>query len=228
MDEAARIREVYAERRAGEAHSERYSPLDPSNLYLLQRLEAAIIALLRDEGIRSLAGLRILDIGCGSGFWLRRFASYGAATAGLAGIDLHEAAIDEGRSLAPGIDLRTGDAAALPWADGSFDIVTQFTVFSSVLDAKRRQAMAAEMRRVLAPGGIVVWYDMTLNPTNRDVTGLGRNDVRALFPGARIRFRKETLAPPLGRLVAPRSALAARLLEAVPLLRTHLLAAIQP
>lgn len=228
MDEAARIREVYEERRAGEAHRERYSPLDPANLYLLQRLEAAIIALLRDEGIRSLAGRRILDIGCGSGFWLRRFASYGAATDGLAGIDLHEAAIDEGRSLAPGIDLRTGDAAALPWADASFDIVTQFTVFSSVLDAKRRQAMASEMRRVLAPGGIVVWYDMTLNPTNRDVTGLGRNDVRALFPGARIRFRKETLAPPLGRLVAPRSALAARLLEAVPLLRTHLLAAIQP
>lgn len=228
MDEAARIREVYAERRAGEAHGERYSPLDPANVYLLQRLEAAIIALLRDEGIRSLAGLRILDVGCGSGFWLRRFASYGAATGGLAGIDLHEAAIDEGRSLAPGIDLRTGDAAALPWANGSFDIVTQFTVFSSVLDAKQRQAMAAEMRRVLAPGGIVVWYDMTFNPTNRDVTGLGRNDVRALFPGARIRFRKETLAPPLGRLVAPRSTMAARLLEAVPLLRTHLLAAIQP
>lgn len=228
MDETGRIREVYAQRRSAERATDRYSPFEPANFYLLQRLEAAILALLRDEGLDTFAGLRILDVGCGSGFWLRRFASLGAAPESLAGIDLHEQAIDEARSLAPVMDLLVGDVASLPWDSHSFDIVSQFTVFSSVLDAKRRDAMAAEMRRVLARGGLILWYDMMMNPTNRDVVGMGRNDIRALFPDARVRIRRETLAPPIGRRVVPRSWTAARLLESLPFLRTHLLAAVRP
>lgn len=229
MDEATRIREVYARRdEAGHAVIGRYSVFDEANLYLLQRLERDVLSLLRREGIVSLDGVRILDVGCGTGAWLRRFAMYGAQPERLAGIDLRAGAIHDARLLGPGMDLREGDGTALPWDDGSFDLVTQFTVFSSVLRAATRDRMAAEMRRVLAPGGVILWYDMTLNPTNRDVVGLGRNDVRALFPGCSLRVRRVTLAPPLGRLVAPRSWTAARLLEALPFLRTHLLVAIRP
>ncbi|MSQ62210.1 MAG: class I SAM-dependent methyltransferase [Dehalococcoidia bacterium] len=229
MDEASRLRDVYARRAAeGRDGVGRYSPFDVANLYLIQRLEADVLALLRAEGVTSFADLQVLDVGCGTGTWLRRFALHGAAQQRLAGIDLRGDAIEQARALGLGMDLRVGNAAAMPWEDGSFDLVCQFTAFSSVLDAATREGMAAEMRRVLTPGGLILWYDMVMNPTNRNVIGLGRGDVRALFPGATIRFRRVTLAPPLGRRVAPRSWIAARTLEALPLLRTHLLAAVRP
>jgi ubiquinone/menaquinone biosynthesis C-methylase UbiE len=115
----------------------------------------------------------------------------------------------------------------LPFADGSFDLVSQFTVFSSILHAGVRRRAAAEMLRVLRPGGVALWYDFTVNPTNRDTHGIGGDEVTRLFPGCRVRARRVTLAPPLGRLVAPRSWLLAELLENVPALRTHLLALIR-
>jgi hypothetical protein len=51
--------------------------------------------------------------------------------------------------------------------------------------------------------------------------------LRRLFPGFAMRIRRVTLAPPLARLVAPRSRLAADLLERLPPLRTHILALIR-
>ena len=229
MDEASRLRDVYARRsEQGRDGVSRYSPFDSANLYLIQRLEADALALLRAEDVTSFADLRVLDVGCGTGSWLRRFAMYGAAPERLAGIDLRGDAIEQARALGPGMDLREGNATALPWQDGSFDLVCQFTAFSSVLDVATRDRMAVEMGRVLAPGGLILWYDMVLNPTNRNVRGMGRKRVQALFPGAAIRFRRVTLAPPLGRLIAPRSWIAARTLEALPFLRTHMLAAIRP
>jgi hypothetical protein len=69
----------------------------------------------------------------------------------------------------------------------------------------------------------VLWYDFTVNPTNRRTRGIGVREAAALFAGCPIRMRRVTLAPPLARLVAPRSWLAAAMLEAIPPLRSHLL-----
>ena len=61
--------------------------------------------------------------------------------------------IAQARERDPRLELVAGDAARLPWEDGSFDLVTQFTCLSSVLDAELRRAIAAEMWRVLRAGG---------------------------------------------------------------------------
>ena len=63
------------------------------------------------------------------------------------------------RERYPRLELVAGDATSLPWPEQSFDLVTQFTCLSSVLDHDVRRAIAAEMWRVLAPGGAIVSYD---------------------------------------------------------------------
>ena len=66
--------------------------------------------------------------------------------------------------------------------------------------------LAAELARVLAPGGAIVWYDMFRdNPRNKNVTGIGRSRIRELFPSLQVHTRSITLAPPLARFVVPRS-----------------------
>ena len=78
-----------------------------------------------------------------------RTTQWGAVAANLYGIDLIAGRIAYARERLPGADLRWGDARHLPWRDGSFDLVTQFTVFSSILDTQVQAEVAAEMLRVL-------------------------------------------------------------------------------
>lgn len=226
MDEIERIRNAYA-RRDKHGLDQRYSLLDPANLYLFQRRERALLDLLRRHRLRHLAGKRILDAGCGNGAVLRDFVRYGADPARLAGIDLLPARLTAAAQHgAPGL-LTLADASRLPFADTTFDVVLQFTMLSSVLDAVARRAIAAEMLRVLRPSGVIIWYDFIWNPTNPDVRGVRLVEVRRLFPGCLIDARRITLAPPISRRLALRSWTLSRLLEALPFLRSHYLIAIE-
>ena len=222
MAEADRIAAEYA-RRAAAIPAERYSPAAPAQLLLRQSRERAVLAALRRTGMLPLAGRRILDVGCGTGQWLADFETWGADRDRLAGIDLLPERVAAATArLTPGADLREGDAGSLPWPPGRFDVVLQSTVFSSILDAGMRTAVAAEMARVLAPGGVILWNDFFLdNPRNRAVRGIGKREIAALFPGFELTLRRVTLAAPLARAIAPRSHLAAVLLEAAQVLNTH-------
>jgi ubiquinone/menaquinone biosynthesis C-methylase UbiE len=226
-DEIARIRDAYA-RRAVSGADDRYSLAGAANRYLYEQRERDILRLLGEHALLPLEGRRVLDVGCGSGGMLRDFAAWGAPPEHLAGIDLLPERVASARSHGDGINYATGNAAALPYAAGSFDIVLLATVLTSVLDEGVRRQIAGETLRVLRRGGAVIWYDFTWNPGNRDVRGIGTKELRRLYRGCRIRARRSTLAPPLSRLLAPRSVALCRLLEAVPLLRSHLLAAIRP
>ena len=110
--------------------------------------------------------------------------------------------------------------------DRSFDIVAQLTMFTSILDRAMRREAAAEMQRVLAPAGAILWYDFRYpSPFNRDVRPVRLREIRALFPGWRIDGVTTTLLPPLARRLARISFQACAFLEsALPLLRSHHLA----
>lgn len=221
MTEADRIREEYA-RRASEVPSDRYALTAPENLLAIQELERLGISALRRAGALPLRDRRVLDVGCGGGGWLARFESWGAQRERLAGIDLVEDRFRDAQSRLAGADIRLGDATALPWDDGSFGLVFQSMMFSSILDAGMRANAAAEIARVLAPGGVVLWYDFFVSePRNPNVTGIGRRELRRLFPGWSLRLRRATLAPPLARAIAPRSRSLAAGLAALRVLDGH-------
>ena len=104
-------------------------------------------------------------------------------------------------------------------------LVIASTVFTSILDDTMRAAVAREVVRMLRPGGALLWYDFAWNnPQNKNVRGISRRALHALFPTLHGDVRALTLAPPIARLVAPRSWALATALEAIPLLRTHLIA----
>lgn len=224
MREAERLRAAYARRRE-EGLDSRYSYADPANLYLFQQRERALLESLARHGLLPLAGRRILDVGCGDGSLLRDFRRYGAGPESLAGADLLSWRLPRGEG-AVGPLLATADARRLPFTDAAFDLVLAFTLLSSVVEEESRRQAASEMARVLRPGGLALVYDFWVNPANRDVRPVRLSEVRRLFPGCRVEARRLTLAPPLLRLLARRSWLACYLLEKIPYLQTHYLAAI--
>ena len=223
--EIERIREEYA-RRAKELPPGFYDSNRSENQFLHMGAARACAQLLRQAGAFPLDRAQILDVGCGQGHWLLELLMWGATVSRLHGIDLLPERIVQARERLAGAELRSGDARVLPWADAAFDLVTQFTVFSSILDAAVQQKIAREMLRVLRPGGRILWYDTRRSNPRRPVRGVSRKDIRRLFPGCKFSFLNATLAPPLARRVAPNSWALAFALERLPFAKTHLAAVI--
>jgi len=215
--EAARIREVFGRRtEPGDG------PLDLFRFCVQQERQEGLVLFFRKIGLTSLKGLRVLDVGCGSGGQLRRFTDFGVEPEDCIGIDLFHPGLAAARRKNPNIFFIEGNATQLPLASGQFDLVFQYTVFTSILDAQIRRGIASEIHRVLRPGGYLIWYDFVYsNPKNPNVRGIGSGEIRELLSGFRLRFRRITLAPPIGRRVAKISPSLYRALAAIPLLRSH-------
>jgi len=111
------------------------------------------------ELLRVKKGERLLDIACGAGLAVELAALRGAE---CAGVDASERLINVARDRSPNADLRVGDMHALPWDDGTFDVVTSFRgIWGTTPDA------LDEARRVLKPGGrlgITVWGHIKASP----------------------------------------------------------------
>ncbi len=215
--------------RAETEHGDRYSHFNVANLLIIQERERLLLRALRRAGMYPLADRDILEVGCGSGFWLREFVHWGADPGRVVGIELDPGRVARARtSLPTAVRVLEGDASSTKLPDASFDVVFQATVFTSILDAELRGRLAAEMVRVLRPGGLILWYDFRYdNPKNPDVAGVGADEIRRLFPGCSVSIRSLTLAPFLARRVAPLAPGLYRLLALVPVLRTHLLGEIR-
>ena len=226
--EEARIAAVYA-RRATQAVRGRYSFFNRAYLLALQQRERRVLGLLEQEGFQPLEEKKIIEVGCGTGHWIRDFIRWGARPENPAGVDLLPDSIAKAGILCPpGVTLRCASAAALDFPDDTFDLVLQSTVFTSILDDGLKRRIAAEMLRVLKPDGAILWYDFLVNnPWNPDVRGVKKSEIRRLFAGCCIRLERITLAPPIARRLARWCWPLCCLLEKVPLLCTHYLGAIR-
>jgi ubiquinone/menaquinone biosynthesis C-methylase UbiE len=220
--EEARIRKAYEKRQRCDA---RYSWFNDGHLFLVQGRERQLLTLLKQESFVSLASKRMLEIGCGTGYWLRELIKWGARPENVIGIDLLPDRVKAARELCPEmVAIHTGNAAELPFPNATFDLVLQSTVFTSILDLTLKRQIASEIVRVLKDDGVIIWYDYYMNnPRNPDVQGVKKHEIYQLFPNCVITLRRITLAPPLARSLAPYSWTLAHLLEKTPFLCTHYL-----
>ena len=113
----------------------------------------------------------VLDVGCGRGLMLIG-AARRLSTGTAVGVDLWRAE-DQDRNtrdataenvrragVAERVRIETGDARALPFADGTFDVVLSHWVVHNLPDAGDRARVLDEMLRVLTRGGLLVLADI--------------------------------------------------------------------
>jgi ubiquinone/menaquinone biosynthesis C-methylase UbiE len=123
-------------------YDDRRGGRDPGGYHdLIDDLEVELVA-------RYGAGREVLEVGCGTGLLLERFARFAERAVG---VDLSPGMLEKAR--ARGLDVMEGSATKLPYPDASFDVVCSFKVLAHV--APIREAMA-EMARVTRPGGIIL------------------------------------------------------------------------
>lgn len=224
MSEIERIQRRYTERDTSSTFTGFWTLTNPVVLHLAQERERVALALLAGQGV-DLASARILDVGCGAAGEFANFLRWGASLDGLFGAELM---LPRARAAHRvwGARVVNASGAALPFADASFDLVSQNVVFSSIVDDALRARVAQEMLRVLRPGGWLLWYDAARSrnrdPHFRDVPA---DEVRSLFPGVPLQLHR--LSTHLGLLRRVHAALGPHgmaLLEMTGLFKTHLLA----
>lgn len=93
-------------------------------------------------------GRRTLDVGCGEGRLTRHLATLGHR---VVGVDVSPSLVAAAREAAPSMELHVANAAALPFADASFDQVVSFMCLHDVDDL---DGAVRELARVLEPGGV--------------------------------------------------------------------------
>ena len=100
-------------------------------------------------------GMRVLDLGCGTGRTTIHVKNRGCD---VVGVDLSDAMIRRARERHPGIDFRVGDALALDFPDASFNAVFfSFNGIDNLFPFSERVTVLREMLRVLRPEGILAY-----------------------------------------------------------------------
>jgi len=149
------------------------------------------------------AGKELLEVGCGTGLLLTRFAEFASKARG---VDLSPGMLEKARER--GLDVVEGSATALPFDDASFDVTCSFKVLAHVPDI---EGALREMARVTRPGGHVIaeFYNpyslrglvKRWGPAGRIAAGAHEKHVYTRFDSpARVR----ELVPSNCRLVAER------------------------
>jgi ubiquinone/menaquinone biosynthesis C-methylase UbiE len=117
-------------------------------------------------GIGLRAGLRVLEIGCGPGVMLEAAAQLVGPEGEIHAIDVQPEMLTRARARLArhgigGVTLTEADAGAIPYADGAFDLVYMVTVIGELPD---HEGALAEIRRVLAPGGVFAVTEEIFDP----------------------------------------------------------------
>lgn len=126
---------------------------------LYQAKERAYAALLGRQGV-ALAGARVLDFGCGTGYFEDVWAGEGAAH--LAGIDVVEGSIERLARAHPDRRYLCVDLAETPEgarALGEFDLVTAIDVLYHVVDDAALARVIGALAERMAPGGWLLFTD---------------------------------------------------------------------
>ena len=113
------------------------------------------------------AAARSLDVGCGTGRWVRRYEQMGFRATGL---DVTPGMLRTARQCGITGLLVAGEAHRLPFSDGAFDFVSDVTVVQHI-PAELQPAAIGEMMRVLKPKGHLLLFEL--------IRGKGRTFSRA-------------------------------------------------
>jgi ubiquinone/menaquinone biosynthesis C-methylase UbiE len=122
--------------------------------------QAAVRAAYLDR-LGDLSGQRVLDVGCGTGVVARELARRVGPSGQVTGVDPTARWIDVAERLRAeqaldNLTFAVEDGAALPFADGTFDLVAAITVLCHL---PQRAVVLSEMARVTRPGGTVLLVD---------------------------------------------------------------------
>ena len=179
---------------------------NPGVLFQVLASEASVVRAARaiDHDPRTAA---VLDVGCGGGGDLYQLLRLGYLPENITGIDILPDRLQEAGRLYPQVRFLSCDASHMEFADNSFDLVFESTMFATLPDAALSAAIAQEMLRVCKDDGYLLLVDWrTPKPRDRAYRALTKRRLVEMFAvGGKTRLvgvYRGALVPPLGRFLS--------------------------
>ena len=179
---------------------------NPQVLFQVLAMEASIINALRFVK-QDTCRARVLDVGCGNGGNYYQLVRLSYRLNNITGIDINEERIEEGAKVYLQSHFVVGDASQMVFPNGSFDLVYESTMFSTLPDDDLCASIASEMVRVCCLGGYLLLVDWRIpKPNNPNYNALTRKKLHKFFGiGERTKLvavTKGALVPPIGRFLS--------------------------
>lgn len=172
---------VYSETAQSERLYGRVAPVYETVFERAILAEGRLAAMVR----RYMDGKRVLDLACGNGRWLTRFAP-----GDYTGLDLNEKMLEEARRHYPGSTFVRGDMTDLPFTDAAFEGVVSLFGAMGHLPPQGQQKMIREAYRVLKPDGVAVFTNGNVwSPFNLPLVLKGH---RVRIEGVRVRVHSSS------------------------------------
>lgn len=172
---------IYRETAQSERLYNRVAPLYETVFERAILAEGRLTALVRQY----MDGKRVLDLACGNGRWLTRFAP-----SNYTGLDLNEKMLEQARRHYPGSTFVAGDMTDLPFADGAFEGVVSLFGAMGHLPPAGQQRMIREAYRVLKAEGIAIFTNGNVwSPFNVPLALKGH---RVRIEGVRVRVHSSS------------------------------------
>jgi SAM-dependent methyltransferase len=129
------------------------------NQWLYRVRERVFRKTIRSLGV-NLADCSVMDIGSGTGFYVRLWKDHGAKH--VAGLDITTAAVEHLKSRFPDVSFYKADItdAFLPLGKLHFDVISAFDVLFHIVDDVKYRNAIANIGSLLKPGGLFLFSDM--------------------------------------------------------------------
>jgi len=219
--EVNRINDVYDSYLSNDKKYSKWSLDNYGNKYMIEEKFKVSKDLLKKSNLNLQSG-KILEVGCASGSIIDFLISLGAEVDNICGIDIRPDRVKDAKKFFPNMEIMVMNACQMEFPNCNFDFISVSTLFSSVLKNDIRSLMASEIRRVLKPGGIIMYYDLRINnPFNKNIIGINKKEIDNLFPNMEKQLKKITLLPPLTRILGVTLPYSYPFFSMIPLLKSH-------
>ena len=123
------------------------------------RVRGEVFQRVAREALPDPAGARVLDVGSGTGFYVRCWQELGVGS--VTAVDLTETAVRELRRRFPGVPVHQADISegVAGLAPGSFHAASAMDVLFHIVDDERFARAIHNLHQLLAPGGALIWSD---------------------------------------------------------------------
>ena len=178
---------------------------NPQVLFQTFAFEMSVIIAMRSIQV-SRDDMIILDVGCGSGGSLLNMLRLGFNSNNMFGIDILKERINDAKTRFQNINFIHGNATSMDFSDSEFDIVMESTMFVQITDSELASNIAAEMMRVLKPGGYLILVDWRYSKPGGKYKAFSKKRMIGLFmEGNRaklVKISNGALVPPVGRFLS--------------------------
>lgn len=149
----------------------------------------------------------VLDVGCGAGGNIYQLLRLGYLPENITGIEIQSNLVEDARKMYPSAHFLHGDASKMPFADQTFDLVMESTMFATLTDDSVSQMIASEMVRVCKKGGYILLVDWRIpKPGDARYKALTMARLSKMLNIKKdvslMKICKGALVPPIGRFLS--------------------------